>query len=73
MELLGEEVNTEVAVLASLRGGGNADDLTRAALKNQEIANADVVAGDGDGVGRSHGARFGVADPGDWNRSGNGS
>ena len=54
MELLGEEVNTEVAVLASLGGGGDADDLARAALKDQEIANADVVAGDGDSVGRSH-------------------
>lgn len=54
MELLGEEVNTEVAVLASLGGGGNADDLARAALKDQEIADANVVAGDGDGVGGSH-------------------
>jgi hypothetical protein len=54
MELLGEEVNTEVAVLASLGGGGDADDLARAALKDQEIANADVVAGDGDGVGGRH-------------------
>jgi hypothetical protein len=56
MELLGEEVNTEVAVLASLGRRGDADDLARAALEDQEIANADVVAGDGDGVGRSHGA-----------------
>lgn len=54
MELLGEEVNTEVAVLARLGGGGDADDLARAALKDQEIANADVVARDGDGVGGSH-------------------
>ena len=54
MELLGEEVNTEVTVLASLRGGGDADDLARAALEDQEIANADVVAGDGDGVSGSH-------------------
>jgi hypothetical protein len=54
MELLGEQVNTEVTVLASLGGGGDADDLARAALKDQEIANADVVAGDGDGLGGSH-------------------
>lgn len=54
VQLLGEEVNTEVAVLASLRRGGDADDLARAALEDQEIANADVVAGDGDGVGGSH-------------------
>jgi len=54
MELLGEQVNTEVTVLASLGGGGDADDLARAALKDQEIANADVVAGDGDSLGGSH-------------------
>jgi hypothetical protein len=54
VQLLGEEVNTEVAVLASLRRGGDADDLARAALEDQEIANADVVARDGDGVGGSH-------------------
>jgi hypothetical protein len=54
MELLGEEVNTEVAVLASLGGGGDADDLARTALKDQEVANADVVAGDSDSLGGSH-------------------
>jgi len=64
MELLGEEIHTQVAVLASLGRRGNADDLARAALEDQEIANADVVAGDGDGVGRSHGAGSGVLDPG---------
>jgi len=86
MELLGEEVNTEVTVLASLRRGGDADDLARAALKDQEIANADVVAGDGDGVGRRHGAggdaasgsssdgvgADGGVDPLDWARDGDG-
>lgn len=56
MELLGEEIDTEITVLTSLRRGRDADDLARAALEDQEIANADVVAGDGDGVGRSHGA-----------------
>lgn len=59
MELLGEEVNTEVTVLASLGGGGDADNLARAALKDQEIANADVVAGDGDGVRGCHLADWG--------------
>ena len=54
MELLGEQVNTEVTVLASLGGGGDTDDLARAALKDQEIANADVVAGDGDGACGRH-------------------
>lgn len=57
MQLLGEEVDTEVSVLASGRGGGNADDLARAALQDQEVAEADVVAGDGDGVWRV-GGRF---------------
>mgnify|MGYP007070491081 CR=1 FL=1 len=50
MELLGEEVNTKIAVLARLGRGGDADDLARAALEDQEIANTDVVAWDGDGV-----------------------
>lgn len=54
MELLGEQVNTEVAVLAGLGGGGDADDLARAALEDQEVANADVVAGDGDSLGVGH-------------------
>jgi hypothetical protein len=59
-------------VLASLGGGGDADDLARAALKDQEIANADVVAGDGDGVG-SHGARTGGGLDGADGRDGRGS
>lgn len=49
MKLLGEQVNTKVTVLSSLRRGGDANDLARASLKHQEIANADVVAWDGDG------------------------
>jgi hypothetical protein len=55
MKLLGEQVNTEVTVLAGLGGGGNADHLARAALEDDQVANADVMAGDGDGVG-SHAA-----------------
>jgi hypothetical protein len=51
VQLLGEEVNTEVAVLASGRRGRDADDLAGAALEHQEVAEADVVAGDGDSVG----------------------
>jgi hypothetical protein len=51
MQLLGEEVDTQVSVLACGRRGGNADDLARTTLKDQEIANTDVVAWDGDGVG----------------------
>jgi len=59
VELFGEEVNTEITVLSGLGRGGNPDDLARATLKNQEIANADVVARNGDSVG-NHCARFGV-------------
>lgn len=51
VQLLGEEVDTEVAVLTSGRGGGDADDLARAALEHQEVAEADVMAGDGNSVG----------------------
>lgn len=54
MQLLGKQVNTKIAVLAGLGGGGDADDLARAALEDQKIANADVVAGDGDGVEGRH-------------------
>jgi hypothetical protein len=50
---LGEEVDTEVAVLASLGAGGDADDLAGTALEDEEVADADVVAWDGDGVGSS--------------------
>ncbi len=53
--MLGEEVNTQVPVLASCRRCGDADDLARTTLKDQEIADADVVAGDGDSVGRTRG------------------
>jgi hypothetical protein len=49
VQLLGEEVDTEITMLAGLRRGGDADDLARAVLKDHEIANADVVAGDGEG------------------------
>lgn len=51
VQLLGEEVDTEIAVLASSRAGADADDLARAALQHQEVAEADVVAGNGDSVG----------------------
>ena len=50
MKLLGKEIDSEVTVLASLGGGGNTNDLARTTLKDQEIANADVVAGNRNGV-----------------------
>lgn len=46
MELLGEEVNPKISVLASLSGSGNANDLTGTTLKDQKITNADVMTGD---------------------------
>jgi hypothetical protein len=55
VQLLGEEVHAEVAVLAGLGRGGDADDLARAALQDEQVADADVVARDGDGVGRAGG------------------
>lgn len=51
VELLGEEVNTEVAVLASGSGGGDADDLARSALEDEDVSVSDVVAGNGNSVG----------------------
>jgi len=53
MQLLGEEVDTKVAVLAGLGRGGDANDLARTTLQDQEVADADVVARDGDGVWRA--------------------
>lgn len=55
MELLGEEVNTEVAVLARGGRGRDADDLARAALEDEDVAETDVVAGDGHSVGGMRG------------------
>jgi hypothetical protein len=51
VQLLGEEVDTKVAVLAGGTRGGDADDLARAALEDEEVAEADVVAGNGHRVG----------------------
>jgi hypothetical protein len=51
MELLGEEVDTEVTVLTGGSRGRDADDLARAALEDEDITKANVVAGDGHGVG----------------------
>lgn len=60
MELLGEQVNTKVTVLASLGGGGDANDLASASLEDQEITDADVVARDSDSVEGSHLASWGT-------------
>ena len=53
MKLLGKEVDSEVAVLASLSRRRYTDDLARAALEDQEITDADVVAWDSNGIGSS--------------------
>lgn len=50
LQLAGEEVDTQVAVLAGLGGDRDADDLAGAALQDEDVANADEVAGDGDGL-----------------------
>jgi hypothetical protein len=52
MKLLREEVHTEIAMLAGLSGGGDTNDLARTTLKNQEVANADMVAGNRNGIVR---------------------
>jgi hypothetical protein len=43
VQLLGEEVDTEVTVLTSGWGGGDADNLAWATLEDEDIASADVV------------------------------
>lgn len=50
VQLTGEQVNTEVTVLAGLRGDRDADHLARTALEDQKIAHADEVARNGDGI-----------------------
>lgn len=50
VQLLGEKVDTEVSLLSSGGRAGDADDLARSALQNQDVADADVVARDGDGA-----------------------
>jgi hypothetical protein len=59
VEHLGEQVNTEVTVLARLAAGCDANDLAWSTLKDQKVTDADVVAGDGDGVGRHLGGMAG--------------
>ena len=49
--MLGEEVDSKIAVLTSLSRGGDTDDLTGTTLEDQQIANTDVMAGNGDGIG----------------------
>lgn len=53
MKLLGEEIHSEVAMLTCLSRGGDTDDLTGTTLEDQQIANADVMAGNGNGVSHS--------------------
>lgn len=60
MELLGEQINTEVAVLAGGGRGGDPDDLAGAVLEHQEVADPDVVAGDRDRVGHNGNAGIGT-------------
>lgn len=53
LELAGEQVDTEVTVLAGLGRDRDADHLAGAALKDQDVADANEVAGDGDGLAGS--------------------
>lgn len=53
VQLAGEEVDPEVAVLAGLWRGADADDLAGSALQDDEVAGADEVAGDRHRVGRA--------------------
>ena len=51
MELLGKQVDAKIAVLARGGGGTDADDLAGAALQHQDVAEADMVAGNANCVG----------------------
>lgn len=53
MQLLGEEINTKEAVLASCWRSGDLNDLAGAALKNHNIFDVDVVGRNSDRVGNA--------------------
>ena len=59
VQLLGEEVDAQVAVLAGRGRSRDADDLAGTALQDQQVADADVVGWDGDGVAGLGGAAWG--------------
>ena len=50
LQLAGEEVDAQVAVLAGLGRHGDADHLAGTALQDEDVADANEVAGDGDGL-----------------------
>ena len=50
VELLREQVDAQVAVLACVSRGSDANHLTWTALEHDQVAHADMVAGNGDGV-----------------------
>lgn len=50
LQLAGEEVHAQVAVLAGLGRDGDPDDLAGAALEDEDVTDADEVAGDRDGL-----------------------
>jgi hypothetical protein len=50
VELAGKQINTEVTMLASLWRDRDADHLAGTTLENQQIANANEVTGDLDGI-----------------------
>lgn len=51
VQLLGEQVHTEITILASGSRGRDANDLARSALQHQEVAVTNVVARNGDSIG----------------------
>ena len=62
LQLAGEEVDTEVSVLACLWGRRDADDLAWSALKDDEVADADELAGDGNSISGAADAWLNEAD-----------
>jgi hypothetical protein len=62
LKLASEEIDTQVSVLTGLWRGRDADDLARTALKDDEIADADELARNRDGVSWEAAARLDEAD-----------
>lgn len=62
VKLFGKEIDAEIMILASVRGGGDTNDLAWTILEHHQVTDTDVVAGDHDGVWEQHPRPTGVDD-----------
>jgi hypothetical protein len=60
MQLLGEQINAKISMLAGGRRSSDTDNLARTTLKYQQITHADMVAWNGDRIGAAAEADIGA-------------